>query len=270
MKRTLLFLMALIMSAGFAFAQTILPSSNDVPGVKIYNTATGNQFSGVNIVLGNDADVWPWATAADDGLVAFTPEKGETYHMTFNTTSTGAAGFRVRWFKDATAYDSPTANDTEDVNKNVYTADQTAVLVPAYFQGTIANGETKTYSVDFTMDGNQPSNGLVGNLVIRGQQGSQDFVINTIVITDSKGNMLVNYDKGATTSIIKVKTAITNVYNTNGGIIVNGNNENVSVYTIDGRLVKQTIARQSTIIPLQQGLHVVKVGANKAVKVMVK
>ncbi|MCL1938160.1 MAG: T9SS type A sorting domain-containing protein, partial [Candidatus Azobacteroides sp.] len=84
------------------------------------------------------------------------------------------------------------------------TADQTPTIVPCYFMGTIESGQTKTYSVDFTMDGNEDAGGLVGNLAIRGQYGTHDFVINTIVITDAKGKVLVNYDKSGSEETCKI------------------------------------------------------------------
>jgi hypothetical protein len=71
------------------------------------------------------------------------------------------------------------------------------------------------------------------------------------------------------TSIKEIVPVISKVYNVAGGIAVNANNEKVSVYGIDGRLVKQTVANNSTI-SLAQGLYIVKVGADKAVKVLVK
>ena len=256
-------------------AVIVLPPSKNVPGVTISSTANGDEWSGANIILGNDETVWPWSTAGDDGAVAFTPVQNATYHLTFNATSTGVAGFRVRWIT-GNAYDGWTAQDALVVSDSVpwnvpFTADQIPTIVPCYFQGTIANGETKTYSVDFTMDGSQPAGGLVGNLAIRGQQGNHAFIINTIVITDDEGNMLVNYANDLHVGIIQVKSDnISQVYNIDGGIIVNANNERVAIYAIDGRLVKQFIANPNINIPLQQGLYIVKVGANKAVKVVVK
>ena len=189
--------------------KTVLSPSNNVPGVYIATVGT-DQYTGANIILGSDASVWPWSSAGYDGLVAFTPVKGATYHMTFNVTSSGAEGFRVRWMKD-NAYDNHTASDATEVNNHMFTADQTADFVPAYFQNTIANGETKTYAVDFTMDGNQPSDGLVGNIAIRAEYGSTDFVINTIVITDAAGNMLVNYDKDAAAIIPTLSVSATSL-----------------------------------------------------------
>jgi hypothetical protein len=69
--------------------------------------------------------------------------------------------------------------------------------------------------------------------------------------------------------IAPVFVNVSQVYNVAGGIAVNANNEKVSVYGIDGRLVKQTVANNTTI-SLAQGLYIVKVGADKAVKVLVK
>ncbi|MDR0866353.1 MAG: T9SS type A sorting domain-containing protein [Candidatus Symbiothrix sp.] len=70
------------------------------------------------------------------------------------------------------------------------------------------------------------------------------------------------------TGIVQVKP-IAQVCNTAGGILVNANNEKVSIYGIDGRLVKQTVANNNTI-SLTQGAYIVKVGAAKPVKVLVK
>ncbi|MCL1932219.1 MAG: T9SS type A sorting domain-containing protein, partial [Candidatus Azobacteroides sp.] len=143
-------------------------------------------------------------------------------------------------------------------------------FVPARFTEGVSKDVTKTYKVDFTMDGSQLAEQLVGNLAIRGLGGNNTFVINTIVITDDEGNMLVNYDKDIQSGIAQIKLDVSQVYNADGGIIVTGHNENVSVYAIDGRLVKQTIANQDTYIPLQRGLYIVRVGANQAVKALVK
>jgi hypothetical protein len=71
------------------------------------------------------------------------------------------------------------------------------------------------------------------------------------------------------TGIIAPSVNISQVRNVPGGILINANNERVSIYGVDGRLVKQTIASSNTI-SLAQGLYIVKVGAAKAVKVFVK
>ena len=260
------------------FTPIVLPASSKVSGVYIASKAV-DQYTGATINLGNDTSVWPWSNGDNgDENVAFTPEKDATYHMEFNVTSVDdtnpASGFRVRWLKDD-AYDNHTAADAAAVNANVYAADETAVLIPALFSSTIATDETKTYKVDFTMDGNELADGLVGNLGIRGHYGATGFVINTIVITDADGNQLVNYDKNAPgdeTAIIKVKPNVSsNAYGVDGGIIVNANNEKVSVFSIDGRLVKQAVVTgNNTMLSVSRGIYIVKVGAANPVKVLVK
>ena len=171
---------------------TNVPQSSSAPGVHVYDQyGNGDAYSGANIILGSNASVWPWSSAGSDG-VAFTPNGGATYHMSFTVTSTSTEGFRVRWLKDDSNYNYP-LGDAAVVSDHVYTATQTADFVPAYFQNTIANGETKTFTVDFTMDCSQLADQLVGNLAIRGQGGTNEFVISSIVITDDCGNTLVNY-----------------------------------------------------------------------------
>jgi hypothetical protein len=70
-------------------------------------------------------------------------------------------------------------------------------------------------------------------------------------------------------NIVSAQPLASQVYNVAGGIFVNANNEKVSVYSIDGRLVKQAVANNS-ILSLAPGLYIVKVGAGIAVKVLVK
>ena len=192
---------------------TVLPPSSDAPGVHVFDMyGEGDAYSGANIILGSDASQWPWSTAGSDG-VAFTPEKDATYHMTFSATSTGEEGFFIRWIKDDTN-DSYTVGDNKVVkspNNGPFTADQTPVVVPAFFENTITKGDTVTYSVDFTMDGSQLADSLIGNLAIRGQDSANEFVINTLQITDSDGNMLVNYEKPVLVAVTGVSLDTTKI-----------------------------------------------------------
>src|SRR5690625_1020922 len=71
-----------------------------IDGVYVYDAGKGDAWTGANIILGNDASQWPWATAGEDGKVAFTPEKDATYRLSFNYTAKGASAIRVRWIKD--------------------------------------------------------------------------------------------------------------------------------------------------------------------------
>ena len=81
-------------------------------------------------------------------------------------------------------------------------------------------------------------------------------------------NVILTFDNGS--SIVQVKPEIGNVYNVDGGIGVRGNNDRVSIYSIDGRLVKAGIAGNNNTISLSQGIYIVKVGTSNPVKVLVK
>ena len=168
-----------------------------INGVHVFAMTNGNDWSGANIILGNDTNQWPWSEAADDGAVAFIPEKDTTYRLTFNATSTGTSGYRVRWIKDNTN-GSYTADDGTYVNSYVYRADQVAEKIPAYFQNTTGDGTTQTYTVDFPMDGSAAAEGLIGNIAIRGQGGSSAFYINWIKIETMDGQTLVYWETAGT------------------------------------------------------------------------
>ena len=72
------------------------------------------------------------------------------------------------------------------------------------------------------------------------------------------------------TGVAKIQiSAAPQAYGVVGGIVVTAANENVSIYGIDGRLVKQAVSNNQTI-ELAKGLYIVKVGTAKAVKVAVK
>src|SRR5690606_12056737 len=48
-------------------------------GVNVFSVAGGDDWSGANIITGNNANQWPWSTAGEDGKVAFTPEADASY-----------------------------------------------------------------------------------------------------------------------------------------------------------------------------------------------
>ena len=87
-----------------------------------------------------------------------------------------------------------------------------------------------------------------------------DYYLDNVILTFSNP-----------TGVVQVKPAINNAYGVTGGIVVNAVNEKVSVYGIDGRLVKQTVVDgYNTSIPMTQGVYIVKVGLANPVKVVVK
>ncbi|MBD3921783.1 endo-1,4-beta-xylanase [Paenibacillus sp. PR3] len=168
-------------------------SLSNVPGVHVSLTSNKDSWSGANIILGTDSSVWPFSTG---DAAAFTPVKDAKYHLTFNATSTGASGYRVRWItgNDNGGY---TAGDvavvTADTSRT-YQVGITANGLPASFTGAgVVKAQAIDYDVDFTMSGSELAQGLIGNIAIRGTSGSSDFLLNSIKITDDSGKVLVNW-----------------------------------------------------------------------------
>ena len=127
---------------------------------------------------------------------------------------------------------------------------------------TKENIENETYNVK----GNKPNFAAINDLNkfkfgigISMEGGTKYYMDNIIFVLGDDGD----------TGIIPIKQSIPNVYNVAGGIKVNTLNEKVSIFSIDGRLVKQT-AGNSQFISLPQGLYIVKAGDAKAVKVIVQ
>jgi len=73
-----------------------------------------------------------------------------------------------------------------------------------------------------------------------------------------------------TTGIHQINAPVSKAYGVVGGIVVNAANENVSIYGIDGKIVKQVVGASSQTIDLAKGLYIVKVGTANAVKVVVR
>ena len=150
-----------------------------VSGIHIPALAGGE---GANIILGNDATVWPYASTTPDGQVAFTPERNGRYRLSFNATSVGVGGYRVRWIRqnDNGSY---TVADVGVVTTPAYTFQigQTADRLPASWGG-VSPGSTHTFVMEFVMDGNAQRDGFIGNIGIRGLFGSRAFTLNWIRI----------------------------------------------------------------------------------------
>jgi|GEM_PF-1615505 len=165
-----------------------------VPGVHVSSTAYGDSWSGANIILGLDAAQWPFSTSSADDVVAFTPVKDAKYHLTFNATSTGATGYRVRWItgNENGGYTGADAAVVSDA-AHTYAAGTAATTIPGSFTSGVVKGETLDYTVDFVMSGSEVANGLIGNIGIRGTAGNNDFTINSLTITDDNGTVLVNW-----------------------------------------------------------------------------
>jgi len=182
---------------------TAMPSKpmSNVPGVHVSLTSNGDSWSGANIILGTDSAVWPFSTGDE---VAFTPVENAKYHLTFNATSTGTTGYRVRWIT-GNENGGYTAGDAAVVTADpsrTYEVGVTANGLPASFAGAgVVKAQAIDYAVDFTMSGSEPAQGLIGNIGIRGTAGSNDLLLNSIKITDDSGNVLVNWS-GASTPFV--------------------------------------------------------------------
>ncbi|MDR1683027.1 MAG: T9SS type A sorting domain-containing protein, partial [Candidatus Symbiothrix sp.] len=75
---------------------------------------------------------------------------------------------------------------------------------------------------------------------------------------------LIAKESGVTT----VSAEKPRVYSSSEGIYVAGNNEKVSIFAIDGRLVRQAVANNQ-LIPVNKGVYVVKTG-NQTAKALVR
>ncbi len=173
-----------------------LTLARPVEGVHVYATNNGDSWSGANIILGNDAGKWPWSTAGTDGKVAFTPEKDTMYRIAVNYTAMGTNAIRVRWLKDEsnggyTTQDGQVIGASPSLDPT-----QVAASIPVYFNKGMATGGTYTLTTEIKLDGSQPTDGLIGNIAIRGGGGGNAFSINWLTIekVEAGGNsMLVRW-----------------------------------------------------------------------------
>ena len=169
-----------------------------VPGVHVSSTAHGDGWSGANIILGLDQTQWPFSSSTEGDVVAFKPVRDAQYHLTFNATSTGVSGYRVRWITGNenggyTGADAAVVGDTT----HSYAAGTVATTLPGSFTSGEIKDKTLDFSVDFVMSGSEADDGLIGNIAIRGTSGSNDFTINSLKITDDNGNVLVEWSNTA-------------------------------------------------------------------------
>ncbi|WP_188503576.1 endo-1,4-beta-xylanase [Nesterenkonia alkaliphila] len=167
-----------------------------VPGVHVYHAERGDGYTGANIILGNDASQWPWSTAGEDGEVAFEPEPGATYRLTVNYTPSGTTSLRVRWVRDE-SNGGYTSADGAVVNDYQYGADEVATHIPAYFNSGMVNMGTYDLVTEVTLDGDQPADGLIGNIAIRGGGGGSAYTINSLRVEkleeDGGSELLVSW-----------------------------------------------------------------------------
>ncbi len=168
-----------------------------IPGVHVYDTSNGDSWSGANIILGDDATQWPFATT-DDGEVAFRPQPGATYRLTVNYTAKGTTAIRERWIRD-NSNGGYTTGDGAVVNSHPYHANTVATFLPAYFNSGMVNMGTYNLVTEITLTGEEQADGLIGNIAIRGGGGGNAFSINTITVekvSDAGDQVLVSWPQG--------------------------------------------------------------------------
>lgn len=198
------------------------PETKPVDGVFVYDAAKGDGWSGANIILGNDASQWPWSTAAEDGKVAFTPEKDAIYRLTINYTSAGTSAIRVRWVGDNTNGGYTTA-DGSVVSSPPYNTSLNPSMVspriPAYFNSGMVAGGTYNLVTEIKLDGSLASNGLIGNIAIRGGAGGNAFSINSIKVekinNGAPDQLLVHWPASPTIAYTAIANGVANTTTSN-------------------------------------------------------
>jgi hypothetical protein len=159
------------------------PTGENTPGIIVQHVTEGDAETGVQVIIGQGQDVWPFALAnEDDGGRAFEPVPGETYRLVFNVTATGTEGWRVRWGTGFGAWNDFTPADLAIVNDHDREPGQIATVIPARFVEGFTSDGTYTLVVDITLDGSQPFNGLIGNISLVGMFGSHDFIVNWVIV----------------------------------------------------------------------------------------
>ncbi|MCL1843653.1 MAG: endo-1,4-beta-xylanase [Defluviitaleaceae bacterium] len=155
-------------------------------GVHVHSMGRGDAFSHANILIGSGRDIWPFADAYEDGLRAFEPEPGVTYRLSFNVTSQGTTGWRIRWIP-GTGGETYTTADAAIVNNHPVAMDDIAYVIPAHFNIGGVMGETYTLVVEITLDGAEEYMGLIGNIALRGTGGGNAYEINWVRIERLEG-----------------------------------------------------------------------------------
>jgi endo-1,4-beta-xylanase len=166
------------------------PGGAGTHGIEVSSLARGDAHSGANIIIGSGRDVWPFADAPEEGVEyrAFVPQAGTTYRISFNVTSQGTNGWRVRWIPGLGGETYTTA-DAAIVNNHPFPMDATADIIPAHFNIGGQMGETYTLVTDITLDGAQEYMGLIGNIALRGTGGGNAFDINWVRIERLTGGV---------------------------------------------------------------------------------
>jgi len=136
-------------------------------------------FTGINIILGTDENVYPFSTAGATGAVAFNPTPGGRYRLEVSAVNRGTYGLEAHWLRDNSRDNFTSASIAAVPGVSSMLVGTTATgpfaprasMIPTRFQafGSVGNQGIFLRS-DFTMpelDSAAP-NGLLGNIAIRG------------------------------------------------------------------------------------------------------
>jgi hypothetical protein len=164
----------------------------EITGVIVTATRNDDSGSSVSIIIGSGADAWPYAEIQEEDEPAFVPVAGATYRLTYVVTSgcpdDGATGWRVRWMtSDGSVYPEYTQGDRDVVTSaapysNSLSPDDVATHIPAHFNAGIDRGETYTLVVEITLDGDQGHDELIGNIVLRGSGGNEEWFARSVTV----------------------------------------------------------------------------------------
>ena len=176
------------------------PTLEGTQGIYVFSLARGDNFSSANIIIGSGRDVWPFADAPEygDDYRAFAPAPGGTYRISFNVTSQGTNGWRVRWIPGLGGETYTTA-DAAIVNDHPFAMDAVADIIPAHFIIGGEAGETYTLITEITLNPTEEYMGLIGNIALRGTGGGNAFDINWVrieKITNDQTELLAFYPYG--------------------------------------------------------------------------
>jgi len=156
-----------------------------VHGIHVFNLENDG-FTGMNIILGNDANEWPWSTAGENGQVAFTPQPGARYRMDIRYQTVGTFGLEAHWLTD-NSFDNFTAanNIAAAAMQTIIRGDvqgSPAASIPARFSNPGVGGSFGRMSVEFEMPADAGADGLIGNIALRGIELGHEIVFYSAVI----------------------------------------------------------------------------------------
>jgi hypothetical protein len=166
-------------------------------GIFVAMVQEGFQSSGVNIIIGEGTDVWPFAAGPEVGERAFVPEIGATYRVSFNVTNAGVGGWRVRWGRGSAGVFSDaryTAGDYAIVNNHPFSPDEVADVIPAHFNQNVSPDGTYTLVVEITLDGSQAYDELIGNITLTGTAGGNDYTVNWVTV-EKDGEVIASWNR---------------------------------------------------------------------------